>query len=159
MEVEAALANIVIDLLCKIVDELHKTKDESWYSKVITPLIKTVSVADAKACYKNCFVSVLSKVIALDAGVIDKIFNELETVPQNLAIVCLKLLRQRGQPWEFQKHKTLIEKGLCYHDEDIRLETLSLCVESHSSVEIFSQEELTMLVRKRDAKGSFGTFI
>jgi hypothetical protein len=53
--------------------------------------------------------------------------------------------REMGEPWNFSQHQPLLEACLRHPSDSLRLSTLGLCVDSHSSVEAFSRPELDLI--------------
>jgi hypothetical protein len=58
---------------------------------------------------------------------------------------CFRMGREMGEPWNFSQHQPLLEACLRHPSDSLRLSTLGLCVDSHSSVEAFSRPELDLI--------------
>ena len=143
---ETAIGNLITDLICNILVKMHRQGHEGWLDKVVTPLIEFYKSSSSQAV-TNCLTSVLNSAAKIDVGIIDNIVKDKTSLPNKLALTCLKMCRDRGRVWSFDKHEALIQSCMEDYAEDVRLQALTLCVESHSSVEIFTQKELHVMSR------------
>ena len=141
---ETAISNLITDLCNNVVVKLHKQGDDGWYDQVLVPLIQLYN-SSSSTTVAGVVTNVLNAAAKLDVKIIDKILDDKSNLPPKLALICLKMSRDQGRPWEFKKHQKLLTSTLQDFSEDIRLQSLTLCVESHSSVEVFSQEELSLI--------------
>ena len=143
---ETAIGNLITDLICNILVKMHRERHEGWLGQVVSPLIQLYTRSSSQAV-TNCLISVLNSAAKIDVRIIDNILEDKSNLPNKLALTCLKMCRDRGRAWSFEKHESLIQSSMCDYSEDVRLQALTLCVESHSSVEVFSPKELLVMSR------------
>ena len=143
---ETAIGNLITDLICNVLVKMHKEGYEGWHGKVIAPLIKLYTASSCPAI-TNCLTSVLNSAARIEVNIIDDILEDKANLPNKLTLTCLKMCRDRGRLWDFGKYEALIQSSMKDFSEDTRLQALTLCVESHSSVEIFLPRELLLMSR------------
>ena len=143
---EAALGNLVTDLLCHLVQALARAGLGVGRDAVVAPLVRLYTASSSQAV-ANCVTAVLGTAAKLDLTIVDSVLQDpAHTPPPKLALTCLKMSRDRGREWSWPRNEKLLRSALEHHSEATRLQALALCVESHSSVEVFSEPELFCLV-------------
>ena len=79
--------------------------------------------------------------------VIEKIqTGERGSLPTRLSLLCLKVSRGLGHQWDFSRQEEILLRASQEAEEEVRLEALAVCVESHSSVEIIETRELSWMI-------------
>ena len=79
--------------------------------------------------------------------VIDKILScPLSSLPTRLSLLCLKVSRGLGHRWDFSRQQEVLLRASQETEEEVRLEALAVSVESHSSVEIIQDQELSWMI-------------
>ena len=143
---EYALIGQISDLYDNILSSLFKTKSALgiWFENCVRPLIELYSSKETQGV-TQLVTSLLKKCVKLDKKVIDLILADGNS-SNKLALCCLKMGRDLAQEWDFTTHETLIRATSTDFSEEIRLQAFALCIESHSTVEIFAEPELKLLM-------------
>ena len=78
---------------------------------------------------------------------IDRILTgDSGSLPTRLSLLCLKVSRGLGHQWEFSRQEEILLRASQEAEEEVRLEALAVSVESHSSVEIITDRELSWMI-------------
>merc|ERR1719470_395731 len=143
---EYAIVGQIVDLYDNLLVALHKNSSDSnlWYETSVKPLIELYNTKETQGV-TQLVTSLLKKAVKLDQKVSDLILADGKS-SNKLALCCLKMGRELAQGWEFGKHEVLLATSFADFSEEIRLQAFALCIESHSTVEPFSQPELQLLL-------------
>ena len=142
---ETALAGQVTELCTALMRAQHRHQaGEHWYLSTVRPLLVLPDLAPP--ALHNMVTSLLKAAVKLDSKVIDSILADKAGTPTQLALACLKLGREQGRLWDWAGCKDLVVAATRHKEEEIRLLAFSVCVESHSSVELFCADELQLLL-------------
>jgi len=143
---EYAIVGQIVDLYDNLLVALHKNSSDSnlWFETSVKPLIELYNTKETQGV-TQLVTSLLKKAVKLDQKVIDLILADGKS-SNKLALCCLKMGRELAQGWEFGKHEALLATSFADFSEEIRLQAFALCIESHSTVEPFSQPELQLLL-------------
>ena len=144
LQQELALSGLVSDLLTSILQSVT-ARGGDWYSEVIQPVLRVYSNNDTPAL-SVALTNLLHNIIKTNKNVTDRILAEGDQLPTKVSLLCLKMSRGQGQPWQFERQERLLVRAAEDVSEETRLAALSLCVESHSSVEIICPKELNWMI-------------
>ena len=142
LQQEVALAGQVSDLLTSLVRALTETGGD-WYETVVLPLLSQFNNNNNSPAVSLALTNLLTSLIKINSQVIDKILSSAPNLPTRLSLLCLKLSRGLGQPWVFSSQEEVLLRASQQPEDEERLEALAVCVESHSSVEIIEERELS----------------
>ena len=144
---EQAIVGHVSNLYQQILAITFKTQPDAWFENSVKPLV--VLFSEAKNRPTLDLVSNLLKIaVKLCPGVTQRLVGNdgSESSDPRLALACLKMSREAAAPWHFSKHSDLLKRALEHREVEVRLQTLRLIVESHSSVEVVTQLELDLIL-------------
>eukprot|EP00092_Neocalanus_flemingeri_P015147 GFUD01016364.1.p1 GENE.GFUD01016364.1~~GFUD01016364.1.p1 ORF type:complete len:1852 (-),score=400.17 GFUD01016364.1:67-5622(-) len=142
---EYALVGQIVDVYDNLLGALFKncSDSNSWFESSVKPLIELYNSQGTQGV-TQLVTNLLKRAVKLDPQVIDLILADGKS-SNKLALCCLKMGREIAQEWNFAKHKALITASFEDFSDEIRLQAFGLCIESHSTVEAFSQPELELL--------------
>jgi len=142
---EYALVGQIVDVYDNLLCALFKNCSDSnkWFETSVKPLIELYNSQETQGV-TQLVTNLLKKAVKLDPKVIDLILADGKS-SNKLALCCLKMGRESAQEWNFSKNKALLAASFEDFSDEVRLQAFGLCIESHSTVEAFSQPELELL--------------
>jgi len=143
---EYALVGQIVDVYDNLLGALFKqcSDQTSWFETCINPLIVLYNKEESQGV-TQLVTNLLKKAVKLDPKIISLILADGKS-SNKLALCCLKMGRELAQEWKFDQHKALVMSSFQDFSDEIRLQAFGLCIDSHSTVEAFSQPELELLL-------------